>query len=63
MLATPVPQSLPLRPAEIKAAGLPESTPDKLPLFIERLIVKKQAADKPEDVRVWMRVVNFILRE
>lgn len=56
-------QSLPLRPAEIKAAGLPEGTPEKLPLFIDRLIIKKQAAERPEEVRAWIRVLGFVIRE
>lgn len=56
-------QSLPLRPPEIKAAGLPESTPDKMPLFLDRLMLKKQSAERPEEVRAWIRVVGFVLRE
>lgn len=56
-------QSLPLRAEEIKAAGLPESTAEKPPLFIDRLIVKKMSPEKPDEVRVWLRVLGFILRE
>jgi hypothetical protein len=36
---------------------------DKLPLFIDRLVIKKQSPDKPDEVRVWMRVVGFVLGE
>lgn len=36
---------------------------DRLPLFIDRLIIKKQSPEKPDDVRVWMRVVGFVLGE
>lgn len=55
--------SLPLRAEELRAAGLPEAPADKPPLFVDRLVVKKQAADKPDEVRVWLRVVGFVLRE
>lgn len=56
-------ESLPLRSSELKAAGLPESTPEKPPLFIDRLMIKKQSVDRPEEIRVWMRVLGFVLRE
>ena len=55
--------SLPLRADELRAAGLPEAPADKLPLFVDRLVIKKQAPDKPDEVRVWLRVVGFVLRE
>lgn len=56
-------QSLPLRATELKEAGLPPSTEGKLPLFIERLLIKKQTPDKPDEVRVWLRAVGFVMRE
>lgn len=56
-------QSLPLRAAEVRAAGLPELPADKPPLFVERLILKKQSPDKPEEVRVSLRVVGYVIRE
>lgn len=56
-------QSLPLRADEIHAAGLPDAPADKLPLFINRLIIKKQSPDKPDEVRVWLEAVGFVLRE
>jgi hypothetical protein len=56
-------QSLPLRADEIRAAGLPEAPPDKLPLFIERLVLRKQSPDKPDEVRVWLRLTGFVSRE
>jgi hypothetical protein len=56
-------QSLPLRPDEIRAAGLPEVPDDKLPLFVDRLIIKKQTPDKPDEVSVSLRVLGFVLRE
>jgi hypothetical protein len=56
-------QSLPLRAEELRAAGLPEAGADKLPLFIDRLLIRKQSPDKPDEVRVSLRVVGFVLRE
>jgi hypothetical protein len=56
-------QCLPLRADEIRAAGLPEAPADKPPLFVERLVVQKQSADKPDEVRVWLRAVGFVLQE
>jgi hypothetical protein len=56
-------QCLPLRADEIRAAGLPEAPADKPALFVDRLVVQKQSPDKPDEVRVWLRVVGFVLRE
>jgi hypothetical protein len=56
-------QSLPLRADEIRAAGLPETKPDKPPLFIDRLAIRKQSPDKPDEVRVWLRLTGFVFRE
>jgi hypothetical protein len=56
-------QCLPLRAEEIKAAGLLPSPPEKPPLFIDRLVMQKQSADKPDEVHVWLRTVGFVLRE
>ncbi len=56
-------QALPLRAEELHAAGLPESLPGKTPLFLERLIIRKESPDKLDEVRVWMRVVGFVSRE
>jgi hypothetical protein len=56
-------QSLPLRGEELRSAGLVEAPPDKPALFIDRLIIKKQTPERPEEVRVWMRLVGFVLRE
>jgi len=61
--ATRLIQSLPLRSDEIHAVGLPEAPPDKLPLFIDRVVIRKQSADKPDEVRVWLRLVGFVSRE
>jgi hypothetical protein len=56
-------QSLPLRGEELRGAGLVEAPPDKPALFVDRLVIKKQSPEKPDEVRVWMRVVGFVLRE
>lgn len=56
-------QCLPLRSEEIRAAGLPEAPPDKVPLFVDRLILQKQSPDKPDEVHVWLRALGFVLRE
>jgi hypothetical protein len=56
-------QALPLRPEEIRAAGLPEATPDKRSLFLEHLVLKKQSPDKPDELRVALRVLGFVMRE
>jgi len=56
-------QSLPLRADEIKAAGLPEAPTNKPALFIERLTLRKQSPEKPEEVRASLRVVGFVFRE
>ena len=56
-------QSLPLRADEMKAAGLPEVPTNKPALFIERLTLRKQSPEKPEEVRASLRVVGFVFRE
>src|ERR1051326_4971844 len=61
--AMKVVQSLPLRAAELRAAGLPEAAPPKAPLFIARLVVRKQSPEKQDEVRVWLKVVGFVLRD
>ncbi len=61
--ATKLIQSLPLRSEEIRAAGLPEAPSDKPVLFIDRLIIAKQSPEKPDEVRVSLRAVGYVLRE
>jgi hypothetical protein len=56
-------QALPVRAEEIRAAGLPEVSADKPPLYIDRLVVQKQSAEKTDEVHVWLRTVGFVLRE
>jgi hypothetical protein len=61
--ATQFIQSLPLRAEELRAAGLPVGSPDKSPLFIDRLIIKKQSPGATDEVRVWLQAVGFVFRE
>lgn len=56
-------RGLPLRADELRAAGLPEAHSEKAPLLLDRLIIRKQSPDKLDEVRVWLRVVGFVLRE
>lgn len=56
-------RSLPLRADEMKAAGLPEVATNKPALFIERLTLRKQSPEKPDEVRALLRVVGFVFRE
>jgi hypothetical protein len=56
-------ESLPLRAEELRGAGLPPGLPDKVPLFIDRLIIKKQNPEKPDEVRVWLQAMGFVFRE
>jgi hypothetical protein len=53
-------QTLPLRADEIKAAGLPAAPTNKPALFIDRLVLRKQAPEKPDEVRVSLRAVGFV---
>lgn len=56
-------QSLPMTAQEIRSTGLLESAAEKPPLFIDRFIIKKQTPEKPDEVRLWLRVLGFVLRE
>ena len=56
-------QSLSLHAPEIKAAHLPEAEPQKAALYLDRLIIRKQSPEKPDEVRVWLRAIGFVLRE
>lgn len=56
-------QSLPLRQEEIRAAGLPLPSKPKEPLFIDRLIIRKETPEKLDEVRVWIRAVGFVPRD
>ncbi len=56
-------QTLPLRADEIKVAGLPEAPTNKPALFIDRLVLRKQAPEKPDEVRLSLRAVGFVFQK
>jgi hypothetical protein len=61
--ATRLLQCLPLRAEELRAAGLPEAPTNKPVLFVDRLVLRKQSPDKPDEVRMALRTVGFVLHE
>jgi hypothetical protein len=56
-------RSLPRRADEMKAAELPEALTQKPALFIDRLTLRKQSPEKPDEVQASLRVVGFVFRE
>lgn len=56
-------RSLPFRGDELRTAGLPEVPADKPPLFVDGIVMRKQAPEKTDEVHVTLRVVGFVLRE
>ena len=56
-------QTLPLRADEIQASGLPAAPTNKPALFIDRLVLRKQSPDKPDEVRVSLRAVGFVFQK
>lgn len=56
-------RSLPLRGGELAPAGLPEVPGGKLPLFIDRVVIRRQSPEKPDETRVWLRVVGYVMGE
>lgn len=56
-------ERLPLRAEEVEAAGLPVTTTNKPALFVERMVLRKQTPDKPEEIRASLRIVGFVFRE
>jgi hypothetical protein len=55
-------QGLPLRGDELKAAGLPVVNPEKLPLFIDRIVLRKQSPGQVDEIRGWLRLSGFVPR-
>jgi hypothetical protein len=55
--------SLPLRSEELRAAGWTNAPAQKPALFLDRVLLKKQASDKLDDVRVSLRAVGYVFRE
>lgn len=56
-------ENLPLRGDEVRARGLPEGRPEKTPIFIDRLVLKKQSPEKADEVRLSLRAVGYVLKE
>jgi hypothetical protein len=54
---------LPLRADELKPLGLPESFPAKPVLFIDRLMLRKQAPEKTDDVQLELRTRGIVNRD
>src|SRR5439155_6472518 len=55
--------SLPLRGDELRSSGFPDAPAEKPPLFIDRIIVRKQSPEKADEIRVFLRLVAFVMRE
>lgn len=53
-------QAVPLRAGEIRAAGLPAAPTNKPALFIDRVVLRKQTPEKPDEVHLSLRVVGFV---
>lgn len=53
-------QTVPLRADEITAAGLPAAPTNKPALFIDRLVLRKQTPEKPDEVHLSLRAVGFV---
>ncbi len=56
-------QGLPLREEELRAVGFTNAPAGKLPLLLDRLIIRKQSPDKPDEVRVALRLVGFVFQD
>jgi hypothetical protein len=53
-------EALPLRPEEIKARGLPEALPGKPVLLLRGLLLRKEAREKLDQVRLQLSVSGFV---
>ena len=47
-------------PTKSRPPGLPAAPTNKPALFIDRLVLRKQSPDKPDEVRVSLRAVGFV---
>lgn len=56
-------ERLPLRTGELEAAGLPATTTNKPALFLDRMVLRKQSPEKPEEIRASFQIVGFVFRE
>jgi len=55
-------RALPLRAEEAQAAGYKEFPTNKPPMFIDRLVIRKQTPAKPDEVRVLVKAIGFVPR-
>jgi hypothetical protein len=53
--------AIPLRAEEMKAAGLPESSAGKPSLFLDRLLIRKQTPEKPDEISLDLVISGFVL--
>jgi hypothetical protein len=53
-------ESMPLRTDEILARGLPAAAPGKPAYFIDRLLMRKESRDKPDEVRIRALIRSFV---
>ncbi|HVV00147.1 MAG TPA: hypothetical protein VHH88_02220 [Verrucomicrobiae bacterium] len=53
---------LPLKVDEARAAGFTNAPPEKPVLLIDRLFIKKQTPEKPDDARIFLRAVGYVAR-
>ncbi len=56
-------ETLPLRLEEIRRQDLPPPPTNKPALFIDRVFLRKETPEKPDEVRLWLRAVGFVFRE
>lgn len=56
-------QSLPSRGDELRKGLIPEAPADKPPMFFDRLLMRKLMPEKPDEVRVTLRLLGYVLRE
>ena len=56
------PQPAP-RAEELRAAGLPEVPRGKPPFLIDCLVIRKQSPEKPDEVRIRLCVVAYVMPE
>ncbi|MEW6161456.1 MAG: hypothetical protein AB1813_28840 [Verrucomicrobiota bacterium] len=54
--------SLPRRGDELKPAGLPETSADKPAVFVEQILLRKTAPERPDEVAAELRLCGFVWR-
>ena len=53
-------KGLPLRGSQLKETGLSGAVTNKPVFFVDRLLVRKHAPDRPGDVQLEARVCSFV---